>query len=77
MFSSFDRRHFDIFCFALNPAGPGVGWEELGWHEGNCFSTVSLDSKCILRSWYFFFFYLNGASLYSKYSRALTFSKIV
>jgi protein O-GlcNAc transferase len=34
MFSSFDRRQFDIFCFALNPAGPGVGWEASGWHEG-------------------------------------------
>jgi len=33
MFSSFDRSKFDIFCFALNPAGPGVGWEESGWHE--------------------------------------------
>jgi len=23
----------DVFCYALNPAGPGVGWETSGWHE--------------------------------------------
>ena len=33
MFSTFERNAFDIFCFALNPAGPGVGWEATGWHE--------------------------------------------
>ena len=32
-FGIIDSAAFDVFCFALNPAGPGFGWEATGWPE--------------------------------------------
>lgn len=28
-----EQGSFDTFCFALNPEGKGLGWEETGWNE--------------------------------------------
>jgi len=28
-----EQGSFDTFCFALNPEGGGLGWEETGWNE--------------------------------------------
>ena len=32
-FGIIDAAAFDVFCFALNPAGPGHGWEATGWPD--------------------------------------------